>query len=106
MYPCSSILRCPGQSQKRRSRPPAVCGLGSDFPDPRAEADWIARTLRAQVVMVPEAGHYPQSQRPEITAAAALRNRSRAMASAGLIAATGSEKARRIAAGTAWGYCS
>jgi pimeloyl-ACP methyl ester carboxylesterase len=38
-----------------------------DFPDPRAEADWIAEALRAAVVMVPEAGHYPQSQRPEIT---------------------------------------
>jgi len=44
-----------------------------DFPDPRAEADWIARTLNAQVVMVPEAGHYPQSQRPDITTAAILR---------------------------------
>jgi pimeloyl-ACP methyl ester carboxylesterase len=44
-----------------------------DFPDPRAEADWIARALRAEVVMVPEAGHYPQSQRPEITAEAVVR---------------------------------
>jgi pimeloyl-ACP methyl ester carboxylesterase len=44
-----------------------------DFPDPRAEADWIARALRAQVVMVPDAGHYPQSQQPGITTAAVLR---------------------------------
>jgi pimeloyl-ACP methyl ester carboxylesterase len=44
-----------------------------DFRDPRAEAEWIARALRAQVVMVPEAGHYPQSQRPGITAGAVLR---------------------------------
>jgi pimeloyl-ACP methyl ester carboxylesterase len=44
-----------------------------DFPDPRAEADWIARALRAQVVMVSEAGHYPQSQRPGITTGAVLR---------------------------------
>src|SRR5580704_16064501 len=44
-----------------------------DFPDPRAEADWIARALRAHVVMVPEAGHYPQSQRPDITTGAVLR---------------------------------
>jgi pimeloyl-ACP methyl ester carboxylesterase len=41
-----------------------------DFPDPRAEADWIAQALSAEVVMVPEAGHYPQSQRPEITSEA------------------------------------
>jgi len=44
-----------------------------DFPDPRAEADWIARALRAEVVMIPEAGHYPQSQRPDITTGAVLR---------------------------------
>ena len=39
----------------------------------RAEADWIARALRAEVVMVPDAGHYPQSQQPGITTAAVLR---------------------------------
>jgi pimeloyl-ACP methyl ester carboxylesterase len=44
-----------------------------DFPDPRAEADWIAGALRAEVVMVPDAGHYPQSQQPGITTAAVLR---------------------------------
>jgi pimeloyl-ACP methyl ester carboxylesterase len=44
-----------------------------DFPDPRAEADWIASALHAEVVMVPEAGHYPQSQRPGITAGAIQR---------------------------------
>jgi len=43
------------------------------FPEPRAEADWIARSLRAQIVMVPGAGHYPQSQQPDITAGAILR---------------------------------
>jgi len=54
---------------------PALVVMGEqdpDFPDPRAEADWIARALRAQVVMVPEAGHYPQSQRPDITTGAVL----------------------------------
>jgi pimeloyl-ACP methyl ester carboxylesterase len=44
-----------------------------DFPDPAAEAGWIAQATHAQVVMVPEAGHYPQSQRPDITTAAVLR---------------------------------
>jgi pimeloyl-ACP methyl ester carboxylesterase len=55
---------------------PALVVMGEqdpDFPDPRAEADWIARALRAQLVMVPEAGHYPQSQRPDITTGAVLR---------------------------------
>ena len=43
-----------------------------DFPDPRAEAQWIADTLHGQLVMVPESGHYPQSQQPEATADAVL----------------------------------
>jgi pimeloyl-ACP methyl ester carboxylesterase len=44
-----------------------------DFPDPKAEAAWIAQTLGGEAVMVPEAGHYPQSQQPEITADAVLQ---------------------------------
>jgi pimeloyl-ACP methyl ester carboxylesterase len=44
-----------------------------DFPDPRSEANWIARALHAEVVMVPEAGHYPQSQRPDVTTPAIVR---------------------------------
>lgn len=43
-----------------------------DFPDPRAEAGWIAKTIGAEIVMVPEAGHYPQSQRPDVTTPAVL----------------------------------
>jgi pimeloyl-ACP methyl ester carboxylesterase len=43
-----------------------------DFPDPSEEATWIAGALSASVVMVPEAGHYPQSQQPEDTMAAVL----------------------------------
>lgn len=41
-----------------------------DFKDPRAEAAWIADALQAEVFMVPDAGHYPQSQQPELTAGA------------------------------------
>ena len=44
-----------------------------DFKDPRAEADWIAAALHGDVVMVPEAGHYPHSQRADITADAILK---------------------------------
>lgn len=43
-----------------------------DFKDPAAEAHWIGETLEAEVVMVPEAGHYPHSQQPEITERAIL----------------------------------
>jgi pimeloyl-ACP methyl ester carboxylesterase len=41
--------------------------LDPDFPDPHAEAEWISHTLHGRVVMVPDAGHYPQSQQPDIT---------------------------------------
>lgn len=43
-----------------------------DFPDPRAEAEWIATTLHGSVVMIPDAGHYPQSQQPERVSEAIL----------------------------------
>ncbi len=41
-----------------------------DFPSPRAEADWIVTALGGRVVMVPRAGHYPQSQRADLVGAA------------------------------------
>jgi pimeloyl-ACP methyl ester carboxylesterase len=66
----------PAQARLADVTAPALVVMGEqdpDFPDPRAEADWIARAMRAQVVMVPEAGHYPQSQRPDITTGAVLR---------------------------------
>jgi pimeloyl-ACP methyl ester carboxylesterase len=46
---------------------PALVVMGDrdpDFPDPKAEAGWIAATLHGSAVIVPEAGHYPQSQQP------------------------------------------
>jgi pimeloyl-ACP methyl ester carboxylesterase len=38
-----------------------------DFPDPQAEADLIAQRLQGRVAMIPDAGHYPQSEFPELT---------------------------------------
>jgi pimeloyl-ACP methyl ester carboxylesterase len=46
--------------------------LDPDFPDPAAEAGWISSRIGAQVVMVPEAGHYPQSQRPDVVVPAVI----------------------------------
>ena len=66
----------PAEARLAEVTAPALIVMGEqdpDFPDPRAEADWIARALRAQIVMVPEAGHYPQSQQPDLTTAAVLR---------------------------------
>lgn len=43
-----------------------------DFPDPATEARWIAETLDAEMVMVPEAGHYPHAQRPDLVGPAVV----------------------------------
>jgi pimeloyl-ACP methyl ester carboxylesterase len=43
-----------------------------DFTDPAAEARWIGEALSAQVALVANAGHYPQSQLPEQTATLVL----------------------------------
>ncbi|MBX3100086.1 MAG: alpha/beta hydrolase [Salinibacterium sp.] len=40
--------------------------LDPDFSTPQAEAEWIVDQLGGSIVMVPEAGHYPQSQRPDV----------------------------------------
>jgi pimeloyl-ACP methyl ester carboxylesterase len=71
-----SISHDPVEARLAEVSAPALVVMGErdpDFPDPRAEADWIARSIDAEVVMVPETGHYPQSQRPDLTAEAILR---------------------------------
>jgi pimeloyl-ACP methyl ester carboxylesterase len=65
----------PAQERLRDVSAPTLVVMGErdpDFPDPRAEAEWIAQALNGDVVMIPEAGHYPQSQQPELTADAVL----------------------------------
>jgi len=47
--------------------------LDPDWKDPTAEANWIGDALHAEVVMVPEAGHYPQGQQPDVTSDAVER---------------------------------
>lgn len=63
----------PVEARLGEVRAPALVLMGErdpDFPDPRAEATWIAGRLDARVEMVPDAGHYPQSQSPEVVLAA------------------------------------
>lgn len=43
-----------------------------DFPDPAAEAHSVADRLGGSVLMVPEAGHYPQAEYPEIVTPAVV----------------------------------
>ncbi|MHB8381012.1 MAG: alpha/beta fold hydrolase [Candidatus Binataceae bacterium] len=41
-----------------------------DFDAPAAEADWIGTHLHAQVLMVPNVGHYPHVEKPQVVAQA------------------------------------
>jgi pimeloyl-ACP methyl ester carboxylesterase len=43
-----------------------------DFPDPVAEAHWIADGRNATVLMAPESGHYPHAQQPELVTPAVI----------------------------------
>ena len=66
----------PAEAVLDRVTAPALIIMGdrdADFKNPEAEARWIGEMLNGEVVMVTEAGHYPQSQQPDGTAAAVLR---------------------------------
>jgi len=59
----------------RDVRAPAVVIVGTadpDYADPRAEADWMARQLGADLAMVEGGGHYPQLEAPRLVAERAL----------------------------------
>lgn len=43
-----------------------------DFPDPEAEAAWVAGALRGEYRMIPGAGHYPMGEQPAETLAVIL----------------------------------
>ena len=43
-----------------------------DFPNPAAEARWIADRLNGEVLIVPGAGHYPQAEFPEVVSPAVV----------------------------------
>ncbi|MGY6497517.1 MAG: alpha/beta fold hydrolase, partial [Microcella sp.] len=65
----------PAEASLERVTAPTLVVMGTldpDFPDPAAEARWIAERLTASVVMVDDAGHYPHAQQPEQTTAAIL----------------------------------
>jgi pimeloyl-ACP methyl ester carboxylesterase len=67
------ITHNPAETRLKQVQAPSLVIMGErdpDFPDPQAEATWIADTLGGQVVMVPDSGHYPQSQQPDLVAAA------------------------------------
>ncbi|KAA9108064.1 alpha/beta fold hydrolase [Microbacterium rhizomatis] len=87
----AAALRRPGYARAfslttRTDHAPAEASLGGvkapvlvvmgekdpDFTSPRAEAEWIADAVGGEVVIVADAGHYPQAQQPEQTATAVI----------------------------------
>jgi pimeloyl-ACP methyl ester carboxylesterase len=48
---------------------PALVVMGErdpDWSDPPAEARWVADALKAELLLVPSAGHYPMAEYPEV----------------------------------------
>ncbi len=65
----------PAEAVADRVSAPVLVVMGEndpDFSDPAAEAAWIAETMSAQVLMVPECGHYPQAQRIDVVGPAVV----------------------------------
>jgi pimeloyl-ACP methyl ester carboxylesterase len=59
----------PAEARLSQVKAPALIVMGAvdpDFPDPKGEAEWIASRSDGEIVIVDDAGHYPQSQAPEV----------------------------------------
>lgn len=68
--------RAPIEAQLGQVRVPTLVVMGRadpDFSDPVGEADFIAGALHGEVVLIDETGHYPQAERPDVTADAILK---------------------------------
>lgn len=65
----------PAEAKLGAVRAPALILMGDQDPDaprPAEEAAWIADRVNGEAIMVEEAGHYPQSQRPDVVNPAVL----------------------------------
>jgi pimeloyl-ACP methyl ester carboxylesterase len=65
-----SSSRKPSEERLDRVQAPTLVVMGtrdSDFPDPGAEAKYIAERTKGTVAMIEGAGHYPQTEMPETT---------------------------------------
>ena len=60
------------ESEKRLTqvKAPSLVVMGTkdpDWPDPVSEAKWISEQLSSQLVLINGAGHYPQTEMPDVT---------------------------------------
>jgi pimeloyl-ACP methyl ester carboxylesterase len=66
----------PSEERLGQVRVPVLALMGTrdpDFKDPRAEAEWVAAQVNGAYEMIEGAGHYPQAEFVEETAAHVLR---------------------------------
>jgi pimeloyl-ACP methyl ester carboxylesterase len=59
----------PAETRLDRVSAPVLVVMGErdpDWPDPSAEARFVADRLHAELLLVPDAGHYPMAERPEL----------------------------------------
>jgi pimeloyl-ACP methyl ester carboxylesterase len=59
----------PAEARLGQVRAPVLVVMGAkdqDWPDPAAEARFVADALHGELLLVPDAGHYPQAEYPEI----------------------------------------
>jgi len=69
------VSHAPVEARLGDVKAPALVVMGErdpDFRDPAAEAAWIAERLGADTVLVADAGHYPQAERPDVVTPAVL----------------------------------
>lgn len=67
--------RQPWEERLTQVKAPVLVVMGTkdpDFPDPMAEGQYLAEKVNGKLVMIEGAGHYPQTEMPEKTAAAVL----------------------------------
>ena len=60
----------PAERRLSGIRCPVLVVMGTadpDWPDPEAEARFVAETLKADLLLVSGAGHYPLAERPDLT---------------------------------------
>jgi pimeloyl-ACP methyl ester carboxylesterase len=59
----------PARDRLDKVRPQTLVVMGTkdpDWPDPSAEARFVADALHAELLLVPDAGHYPMAEYPEL----------------------------------------
>ena len=69
------LTHAPVEARLAEVTAPAIAFVGAvdpDYTDPAAEAQWIRDTLGAEVTVIPDVGHYPHHQAPEVVVPATL----------------------------------